>query len=140
MASERPPIRDVLERVLYTQFDDPAADFISGFTEVWIGVAIRVKRELQVVIAVCERQQGMVHEVERRRPELQALVLRDSDVLHHGQVAVPEHRAWQIGHATCSQASRGRGLEAGRIDELVVRPLGGIANDQWIQGNIRGTE
>src|ERR1039458_1609243 len=100
------PLMPLLERVLRAHFEDSVPHVRSGQTEIRIRLSGGTEREFEVVVVVNERQQVVVEEVKRRKSELQGLTFSELEVLHQGQITIPEHRTWQIGHAVFTELAR----------------------------------
>ena len=100
MVNARLQVRRKLEAVLDSQFHDPMPEHILGNAEragrINYYLAIAVEIEMEAAVATGERRQIMVHEVERCETELEVLVLRDLEVLHQREVALPEHRSVRV--------------------------------------------
>ena len=122
-----------LERVSGTHFDDPVSVVIVGITErlaVYartrmvciggVGQHTIAEAHFQVVIAIIERQQIVVQEVECCDPEFNILPLADLEALEQRDVAVPEHRTRHVGNAPVADLSWSGQREAIRVHKLIL--------------------
>src|SRR5271166_4124491 len=100
-----------------------------------------IKMQAKVAVAVSIRKQSMVHEVKRGRLELYLLMFLDLELLEHGEVAVPVHRARKVGDARISELVIRLRLKAAGVGKIIgLQTLFGIAHQLREHGHLRRTQ